>query len=184
MIHHGDTDKRTSSSDLLVGLLNPSNLIVTMLLILLVMLIACWQPMEITFRRWRMQSAWEVTFSEENAESHGGLVGYQLGDTWDAFEAHRDWLVDAGSLDFHDFRFAHIKQPTVESRHVLHRLLANDCPPSLDWASPSSTTSAPLVVHLWCETEDSLAWEKFISLVDVRDYRERFMSDIPPASNE
>ncbi len=140
----------------------------------------------VRYHEWRMQAGWDRHMRQTPAPASGGLVGYSIEDGYEAYEHHRDRLVELGAVVRRTFVFDHLHAVGPETRDF-YRWLLRSGPPAVDWhgtaiAPPSATPAAtptppsPLELTVWMRTNQIGAWEAMFAERDVPDYAARFMS--------
>ncbi len=134
-------------------------------------------PIQIAYHRWQMERAWSDAFAEPDP-SVNGEVAYTLGESYKAYERHRQRLVELGAVCELHYVLENVLARTDEGRHFATLWTSFNCPPCIDCTAPFPDAPEPTQLNVWCYPEDVAGWDAFVAEHDVSDYRERYMSDI------
>ena len=79
----------------------------------------------------------------------------------EAYDYHRDALVELEYLDRIDFQFDSVFTNTPHSQSIWYGILKRECPDWVDAASPAPEGQHPFTVTIWCKPDHTEEWTLF-----------------------
>jgi hypothetical protein len=130
-----------------------------------------WPELRVSYHRRRMQANYDAVSAGPSVQS-GVLIGHDWGDAGEAYEYHRERLVELGAVTKLEHTFRHVMNTPGQHGTFWDEILGKRCPPLIDASSPGPTLPwvddvQPLRLTVWCEHEHADAWRRHIAERDV-----------------
>lgn len=128
----------------------------------------------VAYHRYEMERHYKAAY-ETVSDMGGGLAGYELGDSYQKFEHHRDKLVKLGVLDANVYVLRFLIGGTHERRHFWRLICGAECPPNVEVVGDPQVAGQPWKITVWCWPDSSAKWDEYIAKRDTAAYRDEFM---------